>query len=129
MPSPHTQINLDDVEDVAQGYGFGDRWEARRASVPLDAEQTGITHLRLHPGKRSPFSHRHKEAEEIYVVMSGAGWAKLDDDVFEVRPRDAIRIAPPVARAFEAGPDGLEILAFGPPYEGDAEPVDDAWVA
>jgi hypothetical protein len=45
-----------------------------------------------------------------------------------VRPLDAIRIAPELPRAFEAGPGGLELLAFGPHCEGDGEPVADNWV-
>jgi uncharacterized cupin superfamily protein len=129
MSTPHTQISLDEVQDVAPGNGFGDRWEARVARAALGAEQTGVSHFRLHPGRRSPFSHRHRDAEEIYVILSGAGRVKLEDDLFAVRPRDAIRVAPGVARAFEAGPDGLEFLAFGPHHEGDGEPVDDPWVS
>jgi mannose-6-phosphate isomerase-like protein (cupin superfamily) len=129
MPPPHTLINLDEIEDVAPGNGFGDRWEARVARAPLDAQQTGVSHFRLRPGKRSPFSHRHRNAEEIYVILAGAGRVKLDDDLFAVRARDAIRVAPGVARAFEAGPDGLEFLAVGPYHEGDGEPVDDPWVS
>jgi mannose-6-phosphate isomerase-like protein (cupin superfamily) len=128
MFPPHTQINLDEVEDVAPGNGFGDRWEARVARAALDSEQTGVTHFRLRAGKRSPFSHRHRNAEEIYVILAGAGQVKLDDDLFAVRAHDAIRVAPGVARAFEAGPEGLEFLAFGPHHEGDGEPVDDPWV-
>jgi hypothetical protein len=54
---------------------------------------------------------------------------KLDDDLFAVHARDAIRVAPGVARAFEAGPDGLEFLAFGPHHDDDGEPVDDSWVS
>ena len=129
MFPPHTQINLDEVEDVAPGNGFGDRWEARVARAALDSEQTGVTHFRLRAGKRSPFSHRHRDAEEIYVILSGAGRVKLDDDLFAVHARDAIRVAPGVARAFEAGPYGLEFLAFGPHHDDDGEPVDDPWVS
>ena len=129
MASPHTRINLDDVEDAAPGNGFAHRWEARVARQALDAEQTGIAYFRLHPGKRSPFSHRHRNAEEIYVILGGSGHVKLADEVFDVRARDAIRVAPDTARAFEAGPDGLEFLAFGPHYDADGVPVDDAWVA
>jgi hypothetical protein len=41
---------------------------------------------------------------------------------------DAIRVAPHVARAFEAGPEGLELLVFGPHHEGDGEVMrDDFW--
>jgi hypothetical protein len=31
-------------------------------------------------------------------------------------------------RAFEAGPDGLEQLAFGPHHGGDGKQVADEWV-
>jgi quercetin dioxygenase-like cupin family protein len=128
MPA-HTHIHLLEVEDAAPANGFGDRWEARVARTALAAEQTGVTHFRIRPGQRSPFTHRHVEAEEIYVVLSGSGRVKLDDEIAEVRPLDAIRVAPQVARAFEAGPDGLELLAVGPHHAADGEPVDDPWTA
>jgi mannose-6-phosphate isomerase-like protein (cupin superfamily) len=129
MTSPHTQINLKEVEDAAPANGFGHRWEARVARTDLEAEQTGITYFRLHPGMRSPFSHRHGAAEEIYVALAGSGKVKFDDQIREIRPLDAIRVAPRVARAFEAGPEGLELIAFGPHHPGDGEPVDDPWVS
>jgi mannose-6-phosphate isomerase-like protein (cupin superfamily) len=98
------------------------------ARAALDAEQTGLTHFRLRPGKRSPFSHRHRQAEEVYLVLSGSGRIKLDDQFFDVRALDAVRVAPRVARALEAGPDGLEFIVFGPHHEADGEPVNDGWV-
>jgi mannose-6-phosphate isomerase-like protein (cupin superfamily) len=128
MPRGHTRINLADVEDAATANGFGGRWQARVARDDLEAEQTGLTHFHLWPGKRSPFVHRHKRAEEVYVVLGGSGRIKLDDEIFDVRPLDAVRVAPEVARAFEAGPDGLEFIAFGPHHDADGEPVDDSWV-
>jgi quercetin dioxygenase-like cupin family protein len=128
VPRPYTHIQLLDVEDAAPANGFGERWEARVARSALGAEQTGVTHFRLRPGKRSPFTHRHVEAEEVYVILAGSGRVKLGDDVADVRPLDAIRVAPRVARAFEAGPDGLEWIAFGP-HHADGEPVDDPWTA
>ncbi|MGZ4407857.1 MAG: cupin domain-containing protein [Gaiellaceae bacterium] len=66
-------------------------------------QQTGIAYIKLRPGKRSPFSHRHTNAEEIYVILSGTGAVKLGNEVVDVRPLDAIRVAPEIARAFEAG--------------------------
>jgi mannose-6-phosphate isomerase-like protein (cupin superfamily) len=128
MATLHTQVNLADVEDAAQANGFGDRWEARVAREALGAEQTGLTHFRLRPGKRSPFMHRHRRAEEVYVVLGGSGRIKLDDEISDLRALDAIRVAPEVARAFEAGPEGLEFIALGPHYEADGEPVGDSWV-
>ena len=128
MTSPHTRINLADVGDAALANGFGDRWEARVARGDLHAEQTGLTHFRLRPGKRSPFMHRHKRGEEVYVILVGNGRIKLDEEIFDVRALDAVRVAPGVARAFEAGPEGLECIAFGAHYDGDGEPVDDHWI-
>jgi mannose-6-phosphate isomerase-like protein (cupin superfamily) len=113
---------------VAPANGFGGRWEARVARENLDAEQTGLTHFRLRPGKRSPFAHRHRRAEEVYVVIGGSGRVKLGDQILDVRPLDAVRVAPELARAFEAGPDGLEFIAFGPHHDADGEPVEDSWV-
>lgn len=128
MNDRYSQINLGEVEDAAPANGFADRWQARVARTALGAEQTGITYFRLLAGKRSPFVHRHANAEEIYVILSGTGRLKLDDEIVDVQKLDAIRVAPEVARAFEAGRDGLAFLAFGPHHPSDGEPVDDDWV-
>jgi mannose-6-phosphate isomerase-like protein (cupin superfamily) len=124
----YTRVNLETVEDAAKAAGFSHRWEAHVARLPLDAEETGVTHFRLRPGLRSPFAHRHRRAEEIYVILTGRGRMKLDDEILEVGELDAVRVAPEVVRAFEAGPDGLEFLAFGPHYDDDGEGVADPWV-
>jgi mannose-6-phosphate isomerase-like protein (cupin superfamily) len=128
VPKPYTRTNLISVEDAAPSNGFGDRWEARVARTDLEAEQTGLTHFRLRPGRRSPFMHRHRETEEVYLVLSGSGRMKLGEDLIDVSALDAVRVAPAVPRAFEAGAEGLEFIAFGPHSE-DGEPVDDPWVA
>jgi len=121
----YTIKNLREVDDVAAGAGLSDMQEARFAHGDLDSEQSGISLQRVKPGKRHAFAHRHKEAEEIYVVISGSGQVKLDDEVVEVRELDAIRVSPSVVRAFEAGDDGLELIAFSPRKKDDAEIVKD----
>ena len=121
----YTIKNLTDVEDMAATQGFGDVQEARFAHGDLNAEQIGISLQRVRPGKRHAFAHRHQQAEEVYVVVSGSGRVKLDDEVKEVRPLDAIRVGPSVTRAFEAGEEGLELIAFSPRAKGDAEIVED----
>jgi mannose-6-phosphate isomerase-like protein (cupin superfamily) len=128
MSAPYTLINLDEVEDAAPGNDFGSHWEARVARGPLDAKQTGVTHFRLRPGRRSPFAHRHARAEEVYVILAGSGQIKLDDAFLEVGPLDAVRVAPAVVRAFEAGPAGLEFIAVGAHHGSDGELVDDPWI-
>jgi mannose-6-phosphate isomerase-like protein (cupin superfamily) len=119
--------NIRDVEDSAAKYGYSETQEARFPRGDLEAERTGIGHIVLHPGKRQPFAHRHKEAEEIYVVLRGSGRVKLDDDIVEVNALDAIRISPDVTRGFEAGDEGLELIVFGPHHSRDAEVVRDFW--
>jgi mannose-6-phosphate isomerase-like protein (cupin superfamily) len=121
----YTIKNLREVEDMAASQGFGEVQEARFAHGDLNAEQTGVSLQRVKPGKRHAFAHRHETAEEIYVVLSGSGRVKLDDQVEDVGPLDAIRVGPSVTRAFEAGDEGLELLAFSPRVQGDAEIVQD----
>jgi mannose-6-phosphate isomerase-like protein (cupin superfamily) len=123
----YTIKNLREAEDQAAKHGFSELQEARFPREELGAERTGFIHLVLRPGKRQPFAHRHHQAEEIYVVLSGSGRLKLDDEVIEIGPLDAIRIGPSVTRALEAGDDGLELLGFGPHHAGDAEVVQDFW--
>jgi mannose-6-phosphate isomerase-like protein (cupin superfamily) len=113
--------NLREVNDAAPRFGFDAVQEARFAHADLQAQSTGLAFHIVKPGCRQAFAHRHQEAEEIYVVLSGTGRIKLDDEIRDVRQMDAIRISPPVARAFEAGPDGLELLVFGPRHTGDGE--------
>jgi len=127
MPAPFTQTKLTDVKDSAPEFGMEDVQEARFAKGDLDAEKTGVSHHRLKPGKRTPFGHKHEAAEEVYIVISGSGLMKLDDEIIEVETLDAIRVSPEVIRAFEAGDDGIEVLAVGARHDGDGEVIPGWW--
>ena len=127
MTALFTLKNLAEVDDSAPRFGYAEVQEARFAKDELDAEQTGVSYQRVKPGKRQAFAHRHDRAEEVYVVLRGSGQAKLDDDLVEVRALDAIRVAPGVTRAFQAGPDGLELLAVGPRHDGDGAVLPGWW--
>ena len=127
MPASYTIKNLRDVEDSAPKFGLSDIQEAHFAHGALDASDTGLSYYAVKPSQRQSFGHKHEDAEEVYVVLKGSGRVKLDDEVLELQPLDAVRVAPPVTRAFEAGPDGLELLAFGPRREGDGELLPGWW--
>jgi mannose-6-phosphate isomerase-like protein (cupin superfamily) len=127
MASPYTHMSVLDVEDAAEKFGMSESQESRFAFADYEAEQTGFALHRFKPGKRQPFGHRHDEAEEVYFVVSGSGRVKLDDDVLELRALEAVRVSPGVMRAFEAGPDGLEILAFGPRRGDDRGEIVQGW--
>jgi mannose-6-phosphate isomerase-like protein (cupin superfamily) len=120
-----------DVEDVAPRFGLSPGLESRFAREALECEKSGVSYLRIAPGSRIPFGHRHTVQEEVYVLVSGSGRVKLDDEVRELRQWDVVRVAPETMRAFEAGPDGIELLAFGAPAGGgagqDAEIVQGWW--
>lgn len=126
--SDYTQKNLREVKDSAPGFGFGEMGEIRFAKDDLDAERTGFTHIKLKPGQRMPFGHKHQEAEEVYVVLAGAGRMKMDDEIVDLVELDAVRVSPEVARGFEAGPDGISLLAFGARHDGDGEVLQNWWV-
>jgi mannose-6-phosphate isomerase-like protein (cupin superfamily) len=125
----YTVRNLREVEDSAPKFGIADVLEARFARRELECEQVAVGYERLKPNARVPFGHRHEQQEEIYVVVGGSGRVKIEDDIVEVGPWDAIRISPQTMRQFEAGPDGLELLAFGGPFSetNDAELVQGWW--
>ena len=125
----YTIKNLREVNDAAAGRDLSAIQEARFARGDLEASDTGLALQFVKPGCRQAFAHRHHKAEEIYVVLRGEGSIKLDDDVVAVGPMDAIRVAPPVARAFEAGPEGLELLVFGPHHERDGELITEGFWA
>jgi uncharacterized cupin superfamily protein len=125
----YTHLNLLELDETVS-----DRVatiEGRFGRTSLGTEHIGLTHWRYAPNHHSVSGHRHREQEEIYVVVAGSGRMRLDDEVIEVKPWDAVRVAPATLRALEAGPDGLEFLAIGSdrPEGGDGEQVQDFWLA
>jgi mannose-6-phosphate isomerase-like protein (cupin superfamily) len=112
-------VNLLEVEN-----SVGDRApgvEGRFGRKHLDSRDLGVSHFRYAPNLRSPMAHSHREQEEAYVVVAGSGRVLLDDEVLELRQWDVVRVAPEVVRCFEAGAEGLDVIAVGGPKppEGD----------
>lgn len=120
------KANLDDVQAWAAP---GADVEGRLARGSLGGGALGVSRFRYGPGARMPFGHRHREQEEAFVVVSGSGRAKLDDDLVDLAPGDVLRVPPAVIRAFEGGPDGMELLCVGGPRgpRGDTERFPDFW--
>jgi mannose-6-phosphate isomerase-like protein (cupin superfamily) len=124
----YTMKNLQDVDNSAP-ESAGDGLEARFARKHLDSEHLGVSYFRYGPNFRAPYGHRHREQEEAYVVVGGSGRMRVDDDVLELNRWDVVRVAAQAVRAFQGGPDGLEIIAIGAdrPEGGDGELVKDWW--
>lgn len=110
----YTKRNLrTEVENQAPRFGMPAELEARFARTALGGETLGLSLLTLAPGFRIPFGHRHAGQEEVYVVLRGSATVKVDDELVELREWDAIRFDTGTMRAVQAGPDGVEYLAFG----------------
>lgn len=114
-----TKKNFADLTDRSPDETM--EWRLSRGAV--GSRQVGVSRFTYAPGARMPFGHRHLEQEEVYVVVGGSGRLKLDDDIVDVAEWDVIRVAPEVMRAFEAGPEGLDLLCVGGPRPkgGDTE--------
>ncbi len=119
--SEYTQVNLKEVEDQAPKFGLSPDLEFRMGRVPLDMENAGVSYIRMASNYRIPFGHTHKNQEEVYVVVAGSGRIKLGDEVRDLNEWDAVRVHKDTMRGFEAGADGLELIAIGAPNTGPGD--------
>jgi quercetin dioxygenase-like cupin family protein len=102
--------------------------EARFARRPVGGETLGLSLFTLAPSFRIPFGHKHSEQEEVYVVVRGSGRIKVEDEIVDVAEWDAIRFAKDTMRCVEAGPEGIEYVAFGAGEDPmDAEMAPNWW--
>jgi quercetin dioxygenase-like cupin family protein len=117
---PFTLRNIRaDLEDVGRVFEGPPGLEFRAATKALQLERCALSYQRLPPGCRFPYGHTHATQEEVYVVVSGSGRMKVDDEIVELARWDAVRLPPGSWRGYEAGPDGLELLVLGAPNLGD----------
>ena len=127
--SGYTKKNvIEDVENSAPKFGMPDEMEARFGRTAIKGETLGLSHIKLAPNFRVPFGHKHEGQEEVYVVVKGSARVKVDDEIVEVGQWDAIRFDKDTMRQVEAGPDGVEYIAFGAGDDPqDAEMVQGWW--
>jgi mannose-6-phosphate isomerase-like protein (cupin superfamily) len=125
--SDFTKVNLLELDDFVAGRAEG--IEGRFGRSPLETRDVGVSHWRYSAGFKAGQGHKHGKQEEVYVVVAGSGQILLGDELVELGPWDAVRVAPETIRAFTAGPDGLEVIAVGGPRpeEGDGEMVEITW--
>jgi quercetin dioxygenase-like cupin family protein len=125
--SDYSIVNLREIDDSVGGQVEG--LEARFSRTLIESRDLGVSLFSYKPGVRPPFAHSHREQEEAYVVVAGSGRIRIGDEVRDIRLWDVVRVAPEVVRGFEAGPDGLEVIAIGGPKPegGDGVRSDAPW--
>ncbi len=85
----------------------------------------GLTRIAIDPGKWSTPAHQEGSEEEIFFVLGGSGvsW-QFDGEApaaYQVRRGDClVHLALAEAHTLKAGPDGLDVLAFGMRAYADA---------
>lgn len=130
--SGYTTCSVEAVPDI-----FGGKYPGamRMMADSLETEQIAFTH-RLMPaqtGGKGSYGHRHRTQEEIYYVISGRLEFKAGDDVFEVGPGNAVRIAADTWRSvWNEGPDDAELLIVSMRSEDprtETEMLPDFWPA
>ncbi len=126
MPG-YAKKNLMEIDDLSTAP----EREIRFSRKYLDSDELGVTYQRFGPGYVSTDGHSHEVQEEAYLVVEGSGHAKLDDEVIELAKWDVLRVSPAVVRGFDAGPDGLVLIAIGgrKPADGDGVLAKDRWPA
>lgn len=126
MP-PYEKRNLMDLDDLAAGRTEG--LQARFSRSAMGFEQFGVSLFSLAPNVRPPFGHSHEVQEEAYLVLSGSGRLRIEDEILDLQPMDLVRVEPQLMRAWESGPEGMELLAIGGtrPPDGDGKMVADWW--
>jgi uncharacterized cupin superfamily protein len=84
-----------------------------------DSKSVGVKRIQVDPGKWATPLHLEGAEEEIFYVLGGSGvsaqWEGEGDPVgYEVREGDCIvHLALENAHTLQAGPDGVDVLAFG----------------
>ncbi len=79
----------------------------------LELQSVALGLIKLPPDEGYTFTHRHREQEEVYLVMEGSGLILVDDELLELTKGDAVRVSPVARRALKAHGEGLLVVCAG----------------
>jgi uncharacterized cupin superfamily protein len=118
---PASIVALGDVESYEFGRGDVHSWW-RDLPDAAGHQRSGVCRVTVEPGRLNTPPHCHSAEEELFVVLGGSGELLLGDEQLPVRPWSIVARPPAtgIAHCFRAGPDGLELLAYGTREPGDA---------
>jgi mannose-6-phosphate isomerase-like protein (cupin superfamily) len=124
-------VPADQAEDHYEGSDVPG--EFRQLTDQLGCEQLALTLIRVPP--HSDFEqgtgHFHEEIEEVYLVTRGTLTMRLGEDIHEVGPNTAVRVAPRTPRSHRnLGAEPVEMWAISINLgRGDSTKIDDFWEA
>ena len=111
-------VHWDDVEGSRRTVGHLDSTWFDLGSA-AGSRDVGVSRIRIEPGGWSTPAHVEHGEEEIFYVLSGSGVSWQDEGpgeprTYEVGPGDCIVHVPThQLHTLRAGPEGLDVLAFG----------------
>lgn len=104
----HTKVNYQDVEPVSDAMHF--------LRDPLDCDQLGLTVVECAPGWTGmEHDHADDEQEEVYLLVEGEATVSVNDEEIEMKPGDALRIAPEATRQIQNGDTESTFVLAGAP--------------
>lgn len=130
MPRAPVTAHWDDAPARRHDVGpMGADWDMLGAAAGCD--RVGLRRIRVWPGRQSTPPHSHFGEEEIFAVVRGSGWCWQEDGVYALAEGDVV-LHPPggPAHTIVAGPDGIDVLAFGDNLRHEAARfprIDAAW--
>lgn len=124
-------------ESVVSVRNFGplENWKDLVLSVPglppvakqflknelgLGGMEVSLNHFA--PGDTMPFTHRHRENEELYLFLTGRGEFAADDERIPIESGTCIRCAPETKRCWRnSGDSPMTFLCIQAPAKGMPE--------
>jgi mannose-6-phosphate isomerase-like protein (cupin superfamily) len=86
---------------------------ARMLADQLELTSFGLRQITLQPGQRNRI-HRHREQEEVYLVLSGRLTIELEDEPVELGLRELARVPAQVRRRLaNNGDEPVVVVAIG----------------
>lgn len=83
-----------------------------RRQLGLSGVALGL--INLPPGQGYTFTHRHREQEEVYIVLAGTGEILIDGERLPLTAGDMVRVDPASSRALNNGGEvPLQIICAG----------------
>jgi uncharacterized cupin superfamily protein len=103
----------DDAEPESADVGHLAGWWRDLGSA-AGSVTVGLQRIEIPAGKWSTPAHVELAEEEIFFVLAGSGLSWQDGETFEVRVGDClVHLAEESTHTLNAGPNGLDVLAFG----------------